>query len=159
MTLEERLRNALEQCSKRGWENFIISSTRGDPDGNDWEQSKMRFDTTNNGQSAALEDGVDYRDSIEVLCELLESFPESENRPLNIKLEVQRGLLERVQDHLYTLDDHIKTWNTSPDKWRRDQFSRLSDLLKAVQSYIPDYQAERSDKKRYADSHVIKEEE
>jgi len=76
-----------------------------------------------------------------------------------MNIEIPRDLLELVQDHLYTLDDHIKTWNTSPNKWEQAQFCRLDGLLKAVHSYIPDYEADRSDKKRYTDSYAVKEEE
>jgi len=98
MTLEERLRLALAQCSERGWENFTISSTRGDSncphpvtyhpkDGHGWEQYSKWLDATNRGQSAALDDEIDYRDSVMVLCELLESFPDIEDRPLILKPE------------------------------------------------------------------------
>ncbi len=58
-------------------------------------------------------------------------------------VEVPEELLQSALNHLYELDDYWSTYNTSPDKWRRDQFSKLADLIKAIHSSLPGYKVPR----------------
>ncbi len=49
-----------------------------------------------------------------------------------MNVQIERETLESVLNHLYELDDTWSTYNTSPDKWRRDKFSKLDDLINAI---------------------------
>lgn len=85
--IEQRLRKAVEQCAKRGFENFTVWSSRGDcncpypvsyhpKDGHGYEDEKQWFDLNHDGKSAAFDEDVNYIDPLEVLCRVFESFPE-----------------------------------------------------------------------------------
>ncbi len=56
---------------------------------------------------------------------------------------VPEEVLQSALNHLYELDYYWSTYNTSPDKWRRDKFSNLADLIKVIHAAIPGYKVPR----------------